>query len=177
VRPIVQGNDATTHHQSSTRLEDWYDGLAYCTWNGLGQNLTPAKIEEALETLAANGIHAPNLIIDDNWQSLDFAGESNFQHRWTGFEADKEGFPDGLKSLTSMIRAKYPSIQNIAVWHGIFGYWGGMSPTGEIAHRYPTRAFKKREGIWLGGRVSTTVDGPSAAGLWDDFYKCASLFR
>ena len=38
-------------------LENWYDGLSYCTWNGLGQNLTEQKIFDALDSLAKNGIN------------------------------------------------------------------------------------------------------------------------
>lgn len=37
-------------------LENWYDGLTYCTWNGLGQNLNERKIYDALDVLKDNGI-------------------------------------------------------------------------------------------------------------------------
>lgn len=156
-------------------VEDWHDGLAYCTWNGLGQGLTPAKIIDAVDRLSSSGVHAPNLIIDDNWQSLDFAGESNFQHRWTAFEANKENFPGGLKALTSEIRCRFPFIQNIAVWHGIFGYWAGIANTGDVARAYAMRTVKRREDIWLGGGEMTTVDGPDAHSLFDDFYRFVPL--
>jgi hypothetical protein len=48
-------------------LESWYDGLAYCTWNGLGQQLHEKKIFDALDSLHTHGINITNLIIDDNW--------------------------------------------------------------------------------------------------------------
>lgn len=77
-------------------IQDWYDGFTYCTWNGLGQNLTEEKISGALASLEKAGINSEltywallilsyvtfsgwnlanvetvtNLIIDDNWQSL-----------------------------------------------------------------------------------------------------------
>ena len=51
-------------------LENWYDGLSYCTWNGIGQHLTEDKIFTALDSLQKNDINISNLIIDDNWQSL-----------------------------------------------------------------------------------------------------------
>ena len=38
-------------------LENWYDGLAYCTWNGLGQHLTERKIINALDSLEKNEIN------------------------------------------------------------------------------------------------------------------------
>ena len=37
-------------------MENWYDGLSYCTWNGLGQKLTETKILEALESLERNNV-------------------------------------------------------------------------------------------------------------------------
>jgi hypothetical protein len=37
-------------------MENWYDGLSYCTWNGLGQTLTETKILDALESLERNNI-------------------------------------------------------------------------------------------------------------------------
>lgn len=48
-------------------LQNWYDGLAYCTWNGLGQQLHEDKIFEALESLRKNDVNITSLIIDDNW--------------------------------------------------------------------------------------------------------------
>lgn len=65
-----------------------YDGLAYCTWNALGRELSEDRILSALQDLSDNGINGWNflwnlckflsnhplivstLIIDDNWQSL-----------------------------------------------------------------------------------------------------------
>jgi hypothetical protein len=55
-------------HTNTSLLSD--DGLSYCTWNGLGQNLTEDKVFTALESLSKNEINISNLIIDDNWQSL-----------------------------------------------------------------------------------------------------------
>lgn len=37
-------------------MENWYDSLTYCTWNGLGQNLNEGKILDALDVLKQNGI-------------------------------------------------------------------------------------------------------------------------
>ena len=67
-------------------MENWYDGLTYCTWNALGQDLNEDKIYNALDILKENNIKSThkeshfkssnlhivvtNLIIDDNWQSI-----------------------------------------------------------------------------------------------------------
>ena len=41
-------------------MENWYDSLTYCTWNGLGQNLNEGKILSALDILKKSGIKSKN---------------------------------------------------------------------------------------------------------------------
>ena len=153
-------------------LENWYDGLTYCTWNGLGQDLTEAKIFNALDVLEKNGIKITNLIIDDNWQSLDNHGESQFRRGWADFDANKEGFPQGLKHTVFELRDRHPNIHHVAVWHAILGYWGGVAPDGNIAKKYKTKQVRKQEG--LAGGVMTVVDADDAQRMYEDFYKFLS---
>lgn len=162
--------EATLRSESSS---DWYDGLTYCTWNGLGQDLTQSKILHGLEALDQTGIKITNLIIDDQWQSLDNPGKSQYHRGWTDFEAHKEGFPDGLKSLTTTIREMYPHVKHIATWHGFVGYWGGFSAIGGIAQRYRTRRVHKiAEGFGCGteGEI-TVVYEDDIHRMYKDFYR------
>lgn len=39
-------------------MENWYDSLTYCTWNGLGQRLSEEKILNALDILKTKGIRS-----------------------------------------------------------------------------------------------------------------------
>ena len=39
-------------------MENWYDGLTYCTWNALGQDLHEQKIFDALDILREKGIRS-----------------------------------------------------------------------------------------------------------------------
>lgn len=75
----------------------------------------------AVDTLAENKIKVTSLIIDDNWQSIDYRGPGQFQHGWVEFEAEPKAFPNGLKGTVSRIREKHPHIQHIAVWHALLG--------------------------------------------------------
>ncbi|KAL8859667.1 MAG: hypothetical protein Q9178_003781 [Gyalolechia marmorata] len=180
-RNIVRGYDTTSpevKEEMKTALEkdvkaewmeNWYDGLTYCTWNALGQNLHEQRIFDALDILKEKGVQITNLIIDDNWQSLDNQGQSQFKRGWTEFEANKEGFPNGLKYTTTTIRDKHPNIQHIAVWHALLGYWGGVSPTGSIAQNYKTREVRKSKG--LAGGTMTVVDKEDVPRMYDDFYR------
>ncbi|TAQ84033.1 hypothetical protein B7494_g7645 [Chlorociboria aeruginascens] len=159
----------------STKLwaDNWYDGLTYCTWNALGQRLTEEKIIKAVETLAENKINVTNFIIDDNWQDIDYKGHGQFQHGWNGFEAEPVAFPKGLKHTVSLIREKQPSIQHVAVWHAIMGYWGGIAPDGKIAKVYKTeeviRIDSKRRNLPLGGKM-TVVAKEDVQRMYNDFY-------
>ncbi|KAL3419619.1 galactinol-sucrose galactosyltransferase 6 [Phlyctema vagabunda] len=151
-------------------LNDWYDSFAYCTWNGLGQNFTDETLYRALESMFKAGIDFSTLIIDDNWQSIDEHGANNFHHRWTRFEADKTKFPRGLKNTISTIRERYPLIKQIAVWHGIMGYWNGFSPEGALITTYKTKKLKKQDNGFFGGGTLLAVDADQAERLYDDFY-------
>ena len=152
-------------------LEEWYDGLTYCTWNALGQNLTAEKILHALDDLDKEGINITNLIIDDNWQSLS-TGASQFQRGWSEFEANPSGFPHGLKGLTTEIRRKHPNIKHISVWHAILGYWGAVDPNGKIAEDYKTAQVEMEPGV--AGGTFTVVAAEDAQKMYDDFYRFLS---
>ncbi|KAI9762815.1 MAG: hypothetical protein M4579_000168 [Chaenotheca gracillima] len=151
--------------------ENWYDGFTYCTWNGLGQNLKEHQIYDALKSLEDNKINITNLIIDDNWQSLDNEGESQFRRGWTDFDANKEGFPKGLKHTVYKIRQDYPHIQHISVWHAILGYWGGIAPKGNISKNYKTINVNMKTGVRPPGGPMVVVDEEDVPRLYEDFYK------
>ncbi len=55
---VMQRNDPQAQW-----LQDWYDGLTYCTWNGLGQRLTAERIYNALDELEKNDIKSETSII------------------------------------------------------------------------------------------------------------------
>lgn len=132
--------------------------LSLGTWNALGQHLTEDAILKALDTLAENNIEIRNLIIDDGWQDTDPSEDGQFQSGLNRFEASPVKFPQGLKTLVSAVRAKYPHIQHVLVWHALLGYWGGVAPTGEISRSYKTvevlRKEAKRRNLPLGGKMT-----------------------
>ncbi|KAF2022040.1 glycoside hydrolase family 36 protein [Aaosphaeria arxii CBS 175.79] len=153
-------------------LENWYDGLTYCTWNGLGQKLREEKLFEALDSLKENGINITSLIIDDNWQNLNHEGGNQFNNAWSDFEATPVGFPRGLKATISDVRNKHKNIQHVAVWHALFGYWGGIDPKGKIAQEYNTVTVQKKDGV-AGGRM-LVVAQEDVRRFYDDFYRFLS---
>ncbi|THC99737.1 hypothetical protein EYZ11_000787 [Aspergillus tanneri] len=158
-------------------LANWYDGLTYCTWNGLGQKLTEKKILKALETLKSYGIEVSNLIIDDNWQALDNEGEPQLKRGWKQFDANPDGFPRGLKQTINTIRRSNPTIEHIGVWHALCGYWGGIAPDSELATKYKTKEVKIRYPAASGpiGHASEresllVIDPDDIQRFYNDFY-------
>ncbi|RAL15943.1 putative raffinose synthase protein Sip1 [Aspergillus homomorphus CBS 101889] len=157
-------------------LAEWYDGLTYCTWNGLGQDLTEEKILRGLDSLKSHGIKIANLIIDDNWQTLD-QDESQFRRGWKQFEGNPDAFPKGFKQTIQKIRTTHPNIDHIAVWHAMLGYWGGISPDGELAKKYKTKRVQIKDPA-VGGAIAHAFDRGSILAIdpddiqrfYDDFY-------
>ena len=173
VDPKTNGNhDSTVAPQW---MASWYDSLAYCTWNSLGQDLNAEKIMSGLDSLAKNKIYVSTLIIDDNWQSLDGTqGETNQFHRgWKDFEANPLGFPEGLKTAVDKIKKAHPRIHDIAVWHALMGYWGGISADGSIADQYKTIQVKFQQGLPLAG-MRWAVHPDDIHRMYDDFYRFLS---
>ncbi|RKK78385.1 hypothetical protein BFJ71_g16509 [Fusarium oxysporum] len=158
-------------------MEDWYDGLGYCTWNAMGQDVTGEKILSALSELEKSNINITNLIIDDGWQSIDNREKGQFQRGMVAFQANRDGFPSGLKPTVSLIRENHPNVRHIAVWHALLGYWGGISPNGEIASKYKTvdvvREDADPRNLPEGGRM-TVVAKEDILRFYDDFYQFLS---
>jgi hypothetical protein len=124
---------ATKHDPKAEWLSSWYDGLTYCTWNGIGPDLTEEKILSALDELKAHGIKISGLIIDDNWQALDNEGGGGWERGWKQFEANPKAFPNGLAKTVTAIRERHHNIEHVAVWHALLGYWGGSQSTQMIS--------------------------------------------
>ncbi|KAL4774375.1 glycoside hydrolase superfamily [Aspergillus nidulans var. acristatus] len=167
-RKLVRPYENTAQGGPRTQwLSEWYDGLAYCTWNGLGQDLSEEKILSALDDLKTAGIRIRTLIIDDNWQSLDNEGADSWHRGWTQFEANPKAFPNGLAKTVSTIREQHRNIEYILVWHALFGYWGGISPEGSLAAIYKTREVTLNSTI----RPSMlTIDPSDIQRFYNDFY-------
>ncbi|CCD49099.1 glycoside hydrolase family 36 protein [Botrytis cinerea T4] len=165
--PITSGK--LERSLASKDQKSFHDELVYCTWNSLGPTLTSTTLLAALDDLGNSSIYPSTIIIDDGWQSTTPFGSETFpnQHRWSRFEASSTSFPEGLGDLSLRIRKSYPWIRNIGVWHGIFGYWGGIEPESEIGRKYKLRWVEinntRRSGMWV-------IDVCDVRRFYDDFY-------
>ncbi|KAK3897535.1 glycoside hydrolase [Staphylotrichum tortipilum] len=177
LEPSDDPNEDPSKDPKAGWYETWPDGLGYCTWNSLGQDLTDEKILKALDTLAENKISITNLIIDDNWQDIDYRGEGQWQHGWNNFQAEPKKFPRGLKPVIQDIRAKHKNIQRIYIWHALLGYWAGLAPSGPLAKKYKTiqvtRTDREPSQLPIDGQM-TVVAPEDAPRFYDDFYRFLS---
>lgn len=117
---------------SAPKGHRWYDGLIYCTWNGLGPNLSHNRIMDILKDLHVSGMRITGIIIDDGWQS------TTANRELYDIEARKDKFPQGLKGLVTDIRQTFPYIKDVGVWSTIAGYWDGILPGSKIDDTYNT---------------------------------------
>ncbi|KAK6335353.1 hypothetical protein TWF696_002133 [Orbilia brochopaga] len=162
VRRIAGVSEEAASSPAADAEDPWSDSLKYCTWNSLGRDLTERRVSDAVSDLYSADIKVETIIIDDNWQSLDNNGRDQFARRWTEFEADKKAFPRGLKGLVEDIKRKHKGVKHVAVWHGILGYWNGISPDGWIARNY------KVQDMGNGIRVVSAAD---VGRFYNDFYQ------
>ncbi|KAI1436862.1 glycoside hydrolase family 36 protein [Xylaria sp. CBS 124048] len=169
---IDQGPSVPRHDSGPAWMQNWYDGLGYCTWNALGQRLTEQKILDAVDVLKRNNININTLIIDDNWQDVDYQGPDSNSYGWKRFEAEPEAFPNGLRHTVSQIRSRFSNIEHVAVWHALLGYWGGISPHGDIASQYQTVEVH-REGTKADGPM-TVIAKADVRKYYNDFYRFLS---
>jgi hypothetical protein len=90
----------------------------------------------------------------------------------TAFEATPTGFPRGLAATVKDIRSRHKNIKHIAVWHALFGYWGGIAPNSPLAQKYATIEVAKKPGVAEGRML---VIAPEDAGrFYHDFYEFLS---
>ena len=170
----IHDNRNPAHDDSPTPqwLATWYDSLAYCTWNSLGQDLNLEKIVAALQHFQDHDIHIANMIIDDNWQSLTGTQgvDNQFTRSMTAFEATPHAFPDGLKAGITEIRQKFPHLRDIAVWHALMGYWGCVSNTeGHIKDDYKLMPITLKSGTPAAGN-KYTIHPDDVHKFYSDFY-------
>ncbi|RWA06827.1 hypothetical protein EKO27_g8278 [Xylaria grammica] len=105
----------------------------------------------------------------DNWQDVDYDGPSSNSYGWRRFEAEPTAFPNGLKHTVSQIRQILPSIEHVAVWHALLGYWGGISPHGDIAQQYRTVQVSREN--WKVNGPMTVIANADVGRFYNDFYQ------
>jgi hypothetical protein len=95
---------------------------------------------------------------------LDKKGQNQSERGMTRFQPDPDAFPDGFFNFSHGLRAQYPGLKNILVWHAMLGYWGAIAPDGELAQKFKT--------VQVGGR--TCIAGDDVERFYEEFYRYLS---
>ena len=178
MQKLLQGAEDITKNTEMAK-ESWFDGLAYCTWNGLDMHRCNAKaVIEGIETLEKNGVHIETFLLDDCWQTtLQPDGKTEKfgapNAGWDCFEPNKN-FPDGLKAMVTEVRSKHKGIKSFGIWHAMYGYWGGISEYGWIAKNYKTRWVKTKSVLPAPDQKQLIVDPEDIERFYDDLYSWLS---
>ncbi|ANB12774.1 hypothetical protein AWJ20_1044 [Sugiyamaella lignohabitans] len=156
---VLQKMESLNIKLGPTWKTEWYDGLMYCTWNGLGPVLSHDLIINALADLDASGVNISGIIIDDGWQ------HTNQYRQLYDLRADEFRFPSGLKGLVKDIRSKFPYIVDIGVWSTLVGYWEGVVPGSELDESYKTVDARMKN-----GKTYRLVAAEDTAKFYDDYF-------
>lgn len=171
VHDMIKDDDKSTD-SSAPHLEGLLDGLGFCTWNALGNELDRNKILGALRALRENNVKVSTLIIDDGWQDtgpteLDYSNPA-----WRGlahFKAPAERLPHGLDELVRGVKSENPEIGEIGVWHALLGYWGAIAKQGYIVDNYETWDVDGK--MYYAEPAKLKVVSPKdVVRFYDDFY-------
>ncbi|KAJ2554300.1 hypothetical protein EV175_002634 [Coemansia sp. RSA 1933] len=106
------------------------------------------------------------VMIDDGWQSVD--SYDKFGKLYDIYGND-EKFPKQLKHTVAEL-AKI-GIRRVGVWHALWGYWGGIDPSGPLAARYNVQKYHRKESliakhdsdVWL-------ISAKDVSRFYDEFY-------
>ncbi|XP_006643804.3 galactinol--sucrose galactosyltransferase [Oryza brachyantha] len=121
------------------------DKFGWCTWDAFYLKVHPEGVWEGVRRLADGGCPPGMVLIDDGWQSIchddddpgsgaegmnrTSAGEQ-MPCRLIKFEENRK-FRErggGMGGFVREMKAAFPTVEQVYVWHALCGYWGGLRP-------------------------------------------------
>ncbi|KAJ2312253.1 hypothetical protein IWW54_002195 [Coemansia sp. RSA 2705] len=173
--PVASNSSNTLSEQTPIHPCSLTRNRGYCTWNGFYQNVTHDSLVSMVSDIrransACGQLPFSWVLIDDGWQSVD---------KYDGFGrlrdicANTEKFPGQLRQTVESLSKL--GVGRVGVWHTLWGYWGGIDPTGPLAgqytlvkcHRAWSPVVKGESDVWL-------ISSKSVHRFYDDFYSWLS---
>lgn len=121
------------------------DKFGWCTWDAFYLKVHPEGVREGVRRLAEGGCPPGLVLIDDGWQSIchdeddpsdgtegmnrTSAGEQ-MPCRLIKFEENHKfrNYKGGMGGFVRDMKAAFPTVEQVYVWHALCGYWGGLRP-------------------------------------------------
>ena len=122
------------------------DKFGWCTWDAFYLKVHPEGVLEGVRRLSDGGCPPGLVLIDDGWQSIchdedDPASREEGMNRTSAgeqmpcrlikfqenhkFREYKQG---GMGAFVREMKAAFPTVEQVYVWHALCGYWGGLRP-------------------------------------------------
>ena len=96
------------------------EGIGWCTWDSLGQDVSEQAILDKMEEFRQLNIPISYVLIDDGWSWV-----NRQTLKLKGLDADPERFPDGLAGTVKKLKEVY-HVKRVGVWQAFKGYWYGI---------------------------------------------------
>ena len=132
------------------------EGIGWCTWDSLGQDVSEQAIFDKMEEFRRLGISVSYVLIDDGWSLV-----NRQTLKLRGLDADPERFPQGLASTVKTLKEVY-HVKHVGVWQAFKGYWYGIEE-GSPAHLQLQPYMMK----YADGELTVRPTKDAAFGFWN----------
>ncbi|TSA32029.1 MAG: hypothetical protein D4R65_10165 [Verrucomicrobiaceae bacterium] len=105
---------------SAPRMPDFARFLGWCSWNAFYEKVSHDGVMEIMRKFEEGGVSPGFVILDDGWQCA-------ADRLLTGYEANRERFPDGLAATVRKLKQTH-NVSRVLVWQAFNGYWRGTDP-------------------------------------------------
>ncbi len=105
---------------ATPRLPDFARYLGWCSWNAFYEKVSHDGVMEIMRKFEAGGVSPGFVILDDGWQCA-------ADRLLTGYEANRERFPEGLAATVQKLKQTC-NVSRVLVWQAFNGYWRGTDP-------------------------------------------------
>jgi raffinose synthase len=141
---------------------EFVDYLGWCTWDAFYCEVDEEKVISGLESFKNGGFPLGFMILDDGmWDT-----KGNYLNA-VGCDPDK--FPNGLSGLIRTAKENF-DIRIFGIWHCFQGYWCGIHPESELAHKYELIS-NKADIPWREETDVYLVHPDKASKFYDEFYE------
>lgn len=166
----------TTPLRTEKALPDFVDDFGWCTWDAFYTEVSAEQLRAGLERFRAGGVSPRFVILDDGWQSVEWAPTG--ERRLTAF-APNAKFAGDLGPCIREAKAEF-GVKTFIVWHAIIGYWGGADAQAFAEYGVIDQPRRMGEGIlthmprfnedWWGGLVGLVPEA-HVGRFFDDYHR------
>lgn len=157
-------------------LPTFVDDFGWCTWDAFYTEVSADKLRAGLEAFRAGGVSPRFVILDDGWQSVEWAPTG--ERRLTAF-APNAKFGGDLGPCIREAKSDF-GVKTFIVWHAIIGYWGGADAEAFAEYGVIDQPRRMGEGIlthmprfnedWWGGLVGLVPEAHIER-FFDDYHR------